>query len=162
MKTNEVIENLKIKGEPGLMHALACSEAQTLLAPFDSPTGPIVLWFAGEMEKKLALPKNRAKGNQENWRGDPPWSLVERLLDETVEVQQCFVSDSENITVTDLPKLIKECADVANFAMMIADQAQQALADSAVRAPRPDAQTRLRGDATAGDPVTGNAQRAPR
>jgi hypothetical protein len=58
-----------------------------------SPTWPHVLAFARRMEAKLE--KNRHKGDREGWLKDDPWSLVERILDETVEVQQCFTQGSD-------------------------------------------------------------------
>ena len=85
-----------------------------------SETWPHVLAFARLMEAKLE--KNRHKGNREGWLKDHPWDLVERMLDETVEVQQCFTEGSDGrIEFEDVESLSKECADVANFAMMIAD-----------------------------------------
>jgi NTP pyrophosphatase (non-canonical NTP hydrolase) len=77
-----------------------------------SPTWPYVLKFALEMEKKLA--KNRHKGNAENWQMAGAKILFRLLRDEVDELAEaldhCVPEDS-----------IKECADVANFAMMIAD-----------------------------------------
>lgn len=72
------------------------------------------------MEAKLA--KNRHKGNREGWLKDDPWSLVERILDETVEVQQCFtIGSDDRIDFKDAEELADECADVANFCMMASD-----------------------------------------
>jgi NTP pyrophosphatase (non-canonical NTP hydrolase) len=86
----------------------------------DSPTWPYVLAFARRMEAKLA--KNRHKGDREGWLKDDPWSLVERILDETVEVQECFTMGSDGrVDFKDAEKLANECADVANFCMMVAD-----------------------------------------
>lgn len=86
-----------------------------------SPTWPHVLRFAVRMEKKLEA--NRHKGNREGWLKDDPWSLVERILDETVEVQQCFTEGSDGrIDYKDAEELADECADVANFCMMVADR----------------------------------------
>jgi NTP pyrophosphatase (non-canonical NTP hydrolase) len=86
----------------------------------DSTTWPYVLAFAKRMEAKLA--KNRHKGDREGWLKDDPWSLVERILDETVEVKQCFTQGSDDrIDFKDAEALADECADVANFCMMVAD-----------------------------------------
>lgn len=86
----------------------------------ESPTWPHVLAFAKRMEAKLA--KNRHKGDREGWLKDDPWSLVERVLDETVELQQCFTHGSDGrIDFEDAEKTANECADVANFCMMVAD-----------------------------------------
>ena len=103
-------------GEAGRL--LTCS---ALLA--DSPTFKHVLDFAFRMEAKLA--KNRHKGDRHGWLKDNPWNLVERILDETVEVQECFAMDSQNgdtWLVKSAEETADECADVANFCMMTADR----------------------------------------
>jgi len=93
------------------------------LALAQSPTWPHVLVFAKRMEAKLA--QNRHKGDREGWLKDDPWNLVERMLDETVEVQHCFTLGSDGRADYDnAEKLADECADVANFCMMIADVAK--------------------------------------
>jgi len=101
--------------------AVACS---ALLA--DSPTWPHVLAFALRMEAKLA--KNRHKGDRNGWLKDHPWNLVERVLDETVEVQECFATDGAGETwlVKTPEETADECADVANFCMMVADRVMSA------------------------------------
>lgn len=104
-------------GEAGRL--LTCS---ALLA--DSPTFKHVLDFAFRMEAKLA--KNRHKGDRNGWLKDHPWELVERMLDETVEVQECFKAHSDGIDCTDAEKTADECADVANFCMMVADRVMSA------------------------------------
>lgn len=87
-----------------------------------SPTFKHVLDFAFRMESKLE--KNRHKGDREGWLKADPWSLVERILDETVEVQQCFTQGSDGrIDFGDAETLANECADIANFCMMVADTA---------------------------------------
>lgn len=86
----------------------------------NSPTWPHVLAFAKRMEAKLE--KNRHKGNREGWLKDHPWALVERILDETVELQRCFhLSHGGTISWPDSNATADECADVANFCMMVAD-----------------------------------------
>ena len=85
----------------------------------DSPTFKHVLDFAFRMESKLA--KNRHKGDRDGWLNDDPWSLVERILDETVEVQKCFTMGSGRTDFKDAEELANECADVANFCMMVTD-----------------------------------------
>lgn len=104
---------------------LRCS---ALLA--ESPTFKHVLDFAFRMEGRLA--KNRHKGDRDGWLNDDPWSLVERILDETVEVQQCFTEGSDGrIDYKDAEELADECADVANFCMMTADLVTQESANAA-------------------------------
>jgi hypothetical protein len=109
-------------GEAGRL--LTCS---ALLA--DSPTFKHVLDFAFRMEAKLS--KNRHKGDRDGWLKDEPWSLVERILDETVKVQQCFTEGSDGrIDYKDAEELADECADVANFCMMTADLVTQESANT--------------------------------
>lgn len=110
-KTNENPEHIEIgTRQPDSLHEVLA----------DSPTWPFVLAFAKRMEAKLA--KNRHKGDRAGWLNDDPWSLVERILDETVEVQQCFTMGSDGRTdFKDAEELADECADVANFCMMVAD-----------------------------------------
>lgn len=113
----------KMQGQP---EPIATAETKhvcisDLLA--DSPTWPHVLAFALRMEAKLA--KNRHKGDRKGWLKDNPWNLVERILDETVELQQCFSTDGAGAGVWLLKtpeETADECADVANFCMMVADR----------------------------------------
>lgn len=77
-----------------------------------SPTWPIVLAFAKRMEAKLA--KNRHKGDREGWLKDHPQALWSRIDDEHLELY-------EAIGGNDPEAVWKEAADVANFAMMVAD-----------------------------------------
>lgn len=85
----------------------------------DSPTWPHVYAFALRMEAKLA--KNRHKGDRNGWIKDHPWNLVERVLDETVELQQCFTARGRDVVCDDANAAADECADVANFCMMVSD-----------------------------------------
>lgn len=97
--------------------------AQEVAAP-RSATWPIVLWFAGEMEKKLA--ENRHKGDAAGWRKDSPWSLARRIDEERLELLRAL----NNFDITrpeTVREIIREAADVANFAMMIGDQANEAM-----------------------------------
>lgn len=87
-----------------------------------------VNWFSKEMEAKLAL--NDHKGG---WAScDVRW-LLNRLEDEFYELENVILTrESErhlrsageglSIVDTDNESIIKEAADVANFAMMIADK----------------------------------------
>lgn len=78
-----------------------------------------VLWFSAKMREKLYLPKNIAK---EDWNKMPTYQLLNRLDDEHGEL-------SEEIEGFDRPRyeaIISECCDVANFAMMIADNTNKA------------------------------------
>lgn len=71
----------------------------------------VVRWFSGLMERKLRL--NEHKGG---WEKDTFPELLARLHEEVEELEEAVYSGKEgNIEL--------ESADVANFAMMIADKA---------------------------------------
>lgn len=78
----------------------------------ESRTLPVVLAFARRMEAKLA--KNRHKGDRGGWLKDTPSALLRRLKVETNELEKAIQSNS-------CGDIANEAADVANFAMMIAD-----------------------------------------
>lgn len=117
----------------GQVFADEWNEAATALASLapaassnkPSPTQPYVDAFAAEMEKKLA--KNRHKGDREGWLKDTPRALFERLIQEVDELHSALADG------TDAESVLSEAADVANFAMMIADTyaARDALAPAA-------------------------------
>lgn len=69
-----------------------------------------LVWFAEEMEKKLR--ENDHKGG---WDGCDPWGLIVRTYEELGELCDAYTSGEDPDTV------IREAADVANFAMMVAD-----------------------------------------
>lgn len=77
-----------------------------------SATWPHVLKFAERMESKLA--KNRHKGDRDGWINADPYELKRRLKIELAELEDAFELGHAEMTAN-------ECADVANFAMMIAD-----------------------------------------
>ena len=68
-------------------------------------------WFAKEMEGKLR--KNDHKGG---WKSCTLQYLMMRLTQERKELNKC-VKDKNR----DYKQIIDECTDIANFAMMIAD-----------------------------------------
>lgn len=74
-------------------------------------------WFARIMKKVLT--KNRHK---ENWRGCSLQYLVDRLYEEVAEVYDAIEEFRDDKRTKNT--LIKECADVSDFAMMIADLAR--------------------------------------
>lgn len=74
---------------------------------------PEVRAFAEAME--LALQQNDHKGG---WSGCSELYLVERMREEEAELVKTLITDGDQ-----LPAILKEAADVANFAMMIADVA---------------------------------------
>ena len=72
-----------------------------------------VLEFSLAMQKELDENKHKGKFS---WRKDCSLDyLIKRLYEEADEVVNCIGTDSS------LQEVISECADVANFAMMIAD-----------------------------------------
>lgn len=75
---------------------------------------PVLTRFAADMRAKLMLPKNLAKPH---WRDSDIQFLLERLDDEVHELRRAI----ENAYTYDRKLIRKEAADVANFAMMIAD-----------------------------------------
>jgi NTP pyrophosphatase (non-canonical NTP hydrolase) len=79
-----------------------------------------VAWFAEKMEEKLR--ENDSKGGWDNC--DIAW-LLKRLREETTELAEViavYEEDTRGIPgVYSAHKTMSECADVANFAMMIAD-----------------------------------------
>lgn len=80
-----------------------------------------VKWFAEQMESALAAKDDRYDGN--SWLYVPDsFVLFSRLLGESDELMEAISSPS----MTKEQK-IKECADVANFAMMIADRIRNGL-----------------------------------
>ena len=83
-----------------------------------------VMWFANQMEKVL-----RQKDWKGGWKADSVRALLNSLLDEAeelvVEVKKAFVETRRGYLPGNMPDLIDECVDVANFCMMIADKARE-------------------------------------
>jgi hypothetical protein len=73
-----------------------------------------VLWFAGKMEQKL-----QANDHKVGWSGLPDPYFVQRAQGELQELADALAS---GMPVEDI---ILECADVANFVMMLADKKRQ-------------------------------------
>lgn len=75
-------------------------------------------WFASEMEKKLK--ENDYKGG---WKKCHIWWLVNKLKDEVKEledtIEKAFEEKDELTEISE--DVISECADIANYSMMIAD-----------------------------------------
>ena len=99
------------------------SNANTLLPA----VRPVVTWFAQRMEAKLA--KNDFKGG---WGNCTPSDLYQMLQHECKELEEKYIArqiDTARDSDLHLPhfkdtsnnSIIDECADIANFAMMIAD-----------------------------------------
>jgi NTP pyrophosphatase (non-canonical NTP hydrolase) len=68
---------------------------------------PPVAWFANEMERQL-----QANDHKTGWDHMAARQLLNRLKQETIELERAIES-GKNVA--------EEAADVANFAMMIAD-----------------------------------------
>lgn len=84
-----------------------------------SPTQQYVSTFAEEMEKRLALPENRAKGDRPGWVSASPHALLEsaqrnlKLLERAL-----YARDAGDDTTADI---LRRAANTANFCMMVAD-----------------------------------------
>ena len=76
-----------------------------------------VKWFAEIMEQTLQK-HDEARGSDGWLNADVDW-LFERLQQEASELEEKIIK-YDYIKSEALP-IIKECADIANFAMMIAD-----------------------------------------
>ena len=86
---------------------------------------PVVKWFAGEMETKL-----RNHDDRHGWNDAGMVWLFHRVRDETSELnlvlQEYITHSSFSPKWSGISKdVISECADVANFCMMIADNANR-------------------------------------
>lgn len=76
----------------------------------------VVNWFAARILDKMMV--HRHKGA--SWRQEKASLLFDRLVAECVELRAELDKDKKN-----KEKIINECADVAAFAMMIADKARR-------------------------------------
>jgi NTP pyrophosphatase (non-canonical NTP hydrolase) len=78
---------------------------------------PVIRFLAAFQES--ALRKHDKTRGEQGWLRESPEWLVTRLVEETEELMlaiQAFRHENDNAG-----QVIKECADVANFAAMIAD-----------------------------------------
>lgn len=82
----------------------------------EEPIREPLRWFAEQMEARL-----RENDYKEGWLGEDDAWLLERLEGEAIELGEAMERGYQHDAV------IHEAADVANFAMMIADQARAAL-----------------------------------
>jgi hypothetical protein len=78
-------------------------------------------WFAAKMKEKLRRPKNVAKGA---WWEATPEDLFD-LLQAEMEELDIQLNMFGPLGIANMEKIIDECCDVANFAMMLADQARR-------------------------------------
>jgi hypothetical protein len=79
-----------------------------------------ILWFAGRMIHEITLPKNMSK---KQWKDLPVDYLIMQLKGEVEELEE-EINQIHNNNL-DFNAVIDECCDVANFAMMIADNARR-------------------------------------
>lgn len=98
----------------GIYHGMQIVLKKIKSGTFDeSPeVRPELQWFVKQMELKL-----QENGHKKHWSTLHPDYLIERLYQEASELW-------EAIGKRDASEIVKEAADVANFAMMIADVAE--------------------------------------
>jgi NTP pyrophosphatase (non-canonical NTP hydrolase) len=75
---------------------------------------PELEWFVQQMEQKL-----KENDHKQHWQNNHPYKLLDNLYEEAKELEEAIVMNFS------AKEIIKECADVANFAMMIADNVSQ-------------------------------------
>lgn len=75
--------------------------------------------FAQKMKNKLE--ENAHKGDREGWTRDPPAALLRRLREEVRELAELISTEAMGCGPLEVEGIAREAADVANFAMMIAD-----------------------------------------
>ncbi len=84
---------------------------------YDAYKGCIVPKFSDIMINQLAKHDDRG----DSWK-DADWTwLLMRAKQEMDEVENALMNISDAIKPVELKRVAKECADVANFMMMIAD-----------------------------------------
>jgi NTP pyrophosphatase (non-canonical NTP hydrolase) len=83
-----------------------------------------VLWFAKCMEKKL-----QANDHKGHWSNCTLAYLKRRIREELSELERAVPRDGfySFYTSEEVANIVSEAADVANFAMMIADKARASL-----------------------------------
>lgn len=87
---------------------------EALEAVFRQGTRESVVWFGAQMEVKL-----RGNDHKGGWENVGAAKLFTLLLGEVEELREAVLEEHTP------PRLIDEAADVANFAMMIADNARR-------------------------------------
>lgn len=96
---------------------------------------PEVAWFADAMERKL-----RENEHKVDWKKEKSGYLLVRLEEETKELERALISGYEHAVCettdasmswreSDARAVLSEAADVANFAMMLADVCRAKVAD---------------------------------
>lgn len=89
--------------------------------PLELGYAQAVSWFANQMLQKLIA--NKVKGSRHDWINHfKPEDALRRLREEIIELSGVILDDltsPPNRSFAD--RIILECADVANFALMLAD-----------------------------------------
>jgi len=88
-----------------------------------------VMWFAHQMQKKL----DQRMADKTGWLRTHNKELMARMMDEVEELleamQHAYKPDLDlEETRGAFDDMLRECVDVANFAMMIADKCRLVLA----------------------------------
>lgn len=80
-------------------------------------------WFAGVMERQLRENDHKGKTGWKGWRFSELFPRLRQESDELLLATHGRQLDTtgEKLTAKQQQEIINECADVANFAMMIAD-----------------------------------------
>lgn len=89
-------------------------KCMTMLGEREFYLSPAVLWFAREMEKKITKHKERGDSFKEASQNDLYWMMRDELKELVNEID----ADEHE-------KVIQEAADVANYAMFIAINAEE-------------------------------------
>jgi NTP pyrophosphatase (non-canonical NTP hydrolase) len=63
----------------------------------------------------------RANDHKPGWKGENPWPLMDRLFEEARELADELQPGSRTDAAAWRARVAAEAADVANFAMMVAD-----------------------------------------
>lgn len=86
---------------------------------------PEVAWFALEMERRLRENDHKQRGGKPRWKTDSPSVLFDRLQEEVTELKGTLgdTAPTGGFDLEAAMNIAEEAADVANFAMMVFDQA---------------------------------------
>ena len=116
---DHTVDEEKIERVGRLLHALYLNRPPEWGEVKDvhktSPVRLAVEWFASQMEKKL-----RDNDNKPGWSDEPRDYFTARIMDELNELTYTLHRNPNNRDAA-----IKECVDIANFAMMLADNLEQ-------------------------------------
>lgn len=111
----DTISNHLIEPNENWLEVISDVQWRFLLSLLDAPPAPTIYQLRPEVKAFAALMEGelRKHGHRLGWKEcDPEWLMV-RLKEEAAELAQAILTHEESIPA--------EAADVANFAMMIAD-----------------------------------------